>query len=198
MNDLSFGPFVLIAGIALYLWACFLTASLAGAKGLERVEYFLVALLMTPVIGLLAVIASTPDARALENRAIAAGDAKRCRACRETARAKATVCSHCGGADFEVSPTLSAPERKFKNHEEWLAWKNSGSPPSANEPPLTDETLPRPRRRPAEGYRFCPNANCGSETPIAEPTCQVCKTPIVPASTSEQHPGQGQPPPKAI
>jgi hypothetical protein len=134
-NDLHFGTLIPIGAVVVYIWACVLVSSLAVRKGLDRAEHFIIAAFMSPVIGLLAVIAAMPDIRVLETRQIEAGRAKRCRSCREIASSKATVCPRCGDTGFEEPPGPSAPSRKFKNHEEWLAWKNAGSPPGDAQPP---------------------------------------------------------------
>lgn len=135
----------LIGGIAIYGWACAIVGGLAARKGLDRAEYVVIALLMTPFIGLLAVIAEMPDTVVIEKRLIAAGEAKRCQACREVASAKATVCPHCGGTVFEEPPQKPAQQLyfdkasdptppRFASREEYEAWKRS-QPAGEGQPP---------------------------------------------------------------
>jgi len=75
----------MIYGVWLFL--CIPVAIWAGRKGLNPWGYFFVSLILTPVVGGLAVALAKPH-----------GGKKKCAACAEWVPPEAQVCRHCGHA----------------------------------------------------------------------------------------------------
>lgn len=64
-------------------------------KGNSFWSGFLISLFLSPVVGLVAVLAQSKDVKTLEWRAMRSGELKRCPACAELIKSAATVCRFC-------------------------------------------------------------------------------------------------------
>lgn len=72
-----------------------LTLVVAHYKGKSKGYYFILSLLFTPFISLLAVYLLPEDSLRLESRSIRLGQKKKCPACAELIRVEAVKCKHC-------------------------------------------------------------------------------------------------------
>ena len=82
--------------IILWLILSILVASYANSKGRSGIGYFLLSMILTPVLGLIITIAVEPDIDKLEERAILAGKRRKCPYCAELVKNEARICRHCG------------------------------------------------------------------------------------------------------
>lgn len=69
---------------------------IAAKKGRSPGGFFLLALLLSPLVGILAAIVASENKARTEEEQIHAGQARRCPFCAELVRAEAVLCKHCG------------------------------------------------------------------------------------------------------
>ena len=69
---------------------------LASSKGRSGVGYFFLSLLLSPLIGFIAVLIAGEDKEETENAKISSGESKKCPDCAELIKMEAKVCKHCG------------------------------------------------------------------------------------------------------
>lgn len=82
--------------IVIWLILSILVAAYANSKGRSGIGYFLLSMILTPVLGLIITIAVEPNIDKLEERAILAGKRRKCPYCAELVKNEARICKHCG------------------------------------------------------------------------------------------------------
>lgn len=89
--------------IIFYVFFAILPASIATKKGRSGFEFFLIGLLLTPIIGIISALLAKPNIKKIEEEQIKLGLSRRCSNCAEVVKRRARVCKHCRNelVDFE-------------------------------------------------------------------------------------------------
>ena len=82
--------------IAGWIILSILCGFLASGNGRSGVGYFFLSLLLSPLIGFIAVLIAGEDKEELENTKIASRESKKCPDCAESIKFEAKVCRYCG------------------------------------------------------------------------------------------------------
>lgn len=97
-------------------WLVFslLVASYGGSKGHSAGKLFLLSILLSPLIGLLAAVLMKPNQAVLDARALSDGSMQKCPACAELVRVDAVKCRYCGTTlrPKPASAAVTAPPPK--------------------------------------------------------------------------------------
>lgn len=101
-----------------------LAARIAEKKGRRGTTYFLLSILLSPVVGVLAAAVATPDRAAAEKQRVSSGDERKCPFCAELVKREATICRFCQKALPPPEPIDGTP--RFKTKAEYDAWKAKG------------------------------------------------------------------------
>ena len=68
----------------------------ASSKGHSGINFFVLAILLSPIIGFNTTLRRSPTNEETEDKQIASGNKKRCPECVELVKLDASVCKHCG------------------------------------------------------------------------------------------------------
>ena len=79
------------------IWLIFavLVGAYASSKGRSGVGFFLIAVLLSPLIGFIIAAIVQPIRANTEAKALETGDVKKCPNCAELVKAEARLCKHC-------------------------------------------------------------------------------------------------------
>lgn len=79
------------------LWFIFaiLVGVYASSKGRSGIGFFLIALLLSPLIGLIIALVVSPIQANVEAKAVKSGTMKKCPNCAELVKREAKLCKHC-------------------------------------------------------------------------------------------------------
>jgi hypothetical protein len=82
--------------IILWLILSILVGAYANSKGRSGIGYFILSMILTPVLGLIIAIIVEPDIDKLVEKAISTGKRRKCPYCAELVKNEAKICKHCG------------------------------------------------------------------------------------------------------
>ena len=112
------------AFVATYVFFVIVAREIAKKKGLDPTPYFALAIVLTPLVGIIAALVAKPRAEALEQQRLASGIERKCPFCAELVKAEAKVCRFCGKdlppMESAAPPTIGP---RFRSPEEYRAWK---------------------------------------------------------------------------
>ena len=92
----------------IWLALSILAGVIASQKGRSGMGFFLLSLVLSPLVGLIAALVAGQNTRRIEERQIAFHEQKRCPYCAEIIRQEAVVCRYCGNDVSEGSATTAS------------------------------------------------------------------------------------------
>jgi len=82
--------------LILWIGLSVIAAVIAANKGRSAIGFFFLAILLSPIIGILAAFIVQPNTARIEDDKLAGGETRRCQHCAEIVRSEARICKHCG------------------------------------------------------------------------------------------------------
>ncbi len=71
-------------------------AVIASNKGRSGFGFFLLSIILSPLVGIIAALVSKPNTATIEKKQIESGEHRKCPYCAEVVKREAKVCKHCG------------------------------------------------------------------------------------------------------
>lgn len=81
--------------VVLWLVFAILVGVYANSKGRSGFGFFLISALLSPLIGFIIALIISPINSKVEQKALEAGDMKKCSSCAELVKVEAKLCKHC-------------------------------------------------------------------------------------------------------
>jgi phosphotransferase system glucose/maltose/N-acetylglucosamine-specific IIC component len=79
----------------IYIVFAILVGVYANSKGRSGFGFFLIAALLSPLIGFVIAVVISPISSKVEQNALDVGDMKKCPSCAELVKTEAKLCKHC-------------------------------------------------------------------------------------------------------
>jgi len=96
--------------VVLWLGFSILAGVVAANKGRSAIGFFFLALLLSPLVGLIAALVVAENRNEIEKQQLERGDMVKCPFCAELVRSEARICKHCG-KELPKSELSPAPEQ---------------------------------------------------------------------------------------
>ena len=88
-------------GVIVWLVLAILVGVYASNKGRSGIGFFFLAVLLSPLIGIIIAVLVSPNQEAIESDAIEKGSMRKCPNCAELIKKEAKICKHCH-SDLEI------------------------------------------------------------------------------------------------